>query len=112
MALVSPFCVIAVTCLSISLSKGPVIAQSCGTITFCQAESSKLAFAASAKFPLLNFHQSVNKISLRCAITALAEKMSKTTSKRNWRLFSKGFIIGFEWRFKIKIHSLIKYNLA
>ena len=39
---VSPFCSIATTCLSISLSKGPAMAQSCGMRTVCHLLSSRV----------------------------------------------------------------------
>ena len=93
----SPFCSIATVCLSISLSKGPAIAQSCGTETVCHLLSLKPVCASSGTrfksvlipsaavnlsagvsfFALdaflslfstrVNFHPSLSNVSLRCA---------------------------------------------
>ena len=78
-AFFSKFCVMATFCKSLLRSKGPKIAQSCGTLTDSHLLSSNSGDTAPVTSPLVNFQFFSSKNSERCACIIADRKSPQPT---------------------------------
>ena len=77
----SPFCSMRTVCLSISLLKGPSMAQSWGTVTDCQRRSLNCSEAFSTASSCEKRHD-VSSTSCRCAVAVIATNAARSVIAR------------------------------